>query len=173
MLLHLRSIKRGDLNSACSEMLTDCWLIESCFHEINRLVMFNSLVFVSVIISSGHSLRMPRAVGLPISESGCVTVCFLFIPSFNTCLLVPSGWTGTCPHGGGFSVGKAGVLPRGWVWKAGTELQVTELFVQRCGQPGPPRGAKIWKTSWIALAPGETRELHLWREQGELGVLGS
>lgn len=27
--------------------------------------------------------------------------------------------------------------------KGGTEPQVTELFVQLCGQPGPPRGAKI------------------------------
>lgn len=149
-------------------MLMDCRLIQSCCHEINRLLVFYSLVFVSVVTSSGHILWVPRPVGLPVSESGCV--CFLFIPHLLRVYWSPgAGQALGCQYqatqtepvslwtrllGG---QGRRFAQSEAECGKGGTEPQVTELFVQLCGQPGPPRGAKIWKTGWIALAQGETR----------------
>ena len=169
MQLHLPSNGGGDVNNACSEVLMDCRLIQSCCHEMNRLLVFYSLVLSLSSSLLAIILWVPRAVGLPVSESGCVTVCFLFISHLlRVCWSPGAGQALGCntkQRNRAWSLwtrllggqGRRFAQSEAECGKGGTEPQVTELFVQLCGQPGPPRGAKIWKTGWIALAQGETR----------------
>ena len=148
MQLHLPSNGGGDVNNACSEVLMDCRLIQSCCHEMNRLLVFYSLVLSLSSSLLAIILWVPRAVGLPVSESGCVTVCFLFISHLlRVCWSPGAGQALGCntkQRNRAWSLwtrllggqGRRFAQSEAECGKGGTEPQVTELFVQLCGQPG-------------------------------------
>lgn len=115
-------------------------------------------------------------MGPPITRSGCVTVSFLFIPSFNTFF----GYQGLDRHWGLKTLSNTEPVPSwkkllceqgkdwpiewGWVWKGrckssrGDRVACPASGSARASQGGV-RGPEIWKTSCNELAQGELRRI--------------
>lgn len=160
--------------------------------------MFYSLVFFSVIISFGHILPMAKAMGPPITRSGCVTVSFLFIPSFNTFF----GYQGLDRHWGLKTLSNtnraSALMEEASLWarqglahrmRLSVEREVQELqgwqsclSSLRVSQGLPGRSQGTWdlkdKLQWTSPRGAKEnqkhsmqRELHDWRKQSKLGGL--